>query len=881
MSELFLYRGRSSVLPNKMKQTQELVKNGHVTSGGGRAKVYGESYASGTIKGDAYIGGTSSGSGSFTNTKYHSPAASSSSAAKAAGNTAKAAEKTEQALDWIERKLEHLSLQFDDLDKKLSNSFKSYKYRVDYTSAALGKLQEQIKANTDGATRYMEEAEKVGLSSDYMNKVKYGLIDIETITDETLAENIEKFQQWYDKARECEYAITDLKIQISELWQGKFDLLSEDWQNTLDLAGHKLSTLENQLDIIENRGHFAGRGYYEEMVNEQQKTVNQIEQQYRDLVDMRQQALKNGDIDASSAAAKEMQKEIDEVALSWQEAQNSLLEYKNDFMTMDTEANEWANEQLNRINDEAEFIRSLMSLNENDYFNKDTGILTDQGRAAGALHAMDYNVYMAQADEYRKKVEELNAALTDEPTNKLLIDQRNEYLDKQREAIENAQEEKKNVHDLIENEYNRMLECLDKIIDKRREQLQTEKNLYDYERNISESTDTIAKLRKQLIALQNDDSEESKAKRQSLSDQLKDAERNLQDQEYNQYIEDQEKLLTEMREEYERVLMDRLDDFDALMREQIDYANENANKVGATITEATNSVGYTLSEEMNKLWNSTDSQFMNVLTSYTTDFAAQSTMANRYVKGIFDILKDVTESKVEVDVPTAQKPSNSGGNSKPNSSSNSKPNNSTSSSNSSNSNGNSSAKKSPVKGGKINAGSAPIYAGCRGEVGAYGTKQYFASDPIYIIEDIVGDYLKVRWHKSSAGQIAGWFKKSDVTAMNTGGYTGNSEGLAILHKKERVLSAEQTKAFEKLVDNILPYAALNSNKTFNALNGGKTTNINSQIELNFNLPNVQNANDFVNELKTNKQFEDLVQHITFNKMEGKSSLRKNFVRRGR
>lgn len=95
-------------------------------------------------------------------------------------------------------------------------------------------------------------------------------------------------------------------------------------------------------------------------------------------------------------------------------------------------------------------------------------------------------------------------------------------------------------------------------------------------------------------------------------------------------------------------------------------------------------------------------------------------------------------------------------------------------------------------GGKVNAGSAQIYD-YAGDTS--GERQYFSSDPVYKVLKDNGDWIQVRHHKLSSG-ITGWFKKSDVTAMNTGGYTGDWAGsygkLAFLHQKELVLNAQDT-----------------------------------------------------------------------------------------
>lgn len=52
-----------------------------------------------------------------------------------------------------------------------------------------------------------------------------------------------------------------------------------------------------------------------------------------------------------------------------------------------------------------------------------------------------------------------------------------------------------------------------------------------------------------------------------------------------------------------------------------------------------------------------------------------------------------------------------------------------------------------------------------------------------------------------------------VIPFSTGGYTGNDEGLAYLHKKERVLTAEQTESFDKFVNSYLPKIDARFNKT--------------------------------------------------------------------
>lgn len=96
--------------------------------------------------------------------------------------------------------------------------------------------------------------------------------------------------------------------------------------------------------------------------------------------------------------------------------------------------------------------------------------------------------------------------------------------------------------------------------------------------------------------------------------------------------------------------------------------------------------------------------------------------------------------------------------------------------------------KSITVGGKINAGSATIYANSSG---GGGGRQYFANDPIYVVLDEQNGYLKVRHHSSSSG-VTGWFRKSDVKAYAKGTTGVPSDQIAWLDElgEELVMHAD-------------------------------------------------------------------------------------------
>lgn len=852
------------------KQTMELFKNGYVTSGFGR----GRSFLNGTIGklnslfktgGKAYAYGSYGGGGHFyKNSQFYA----NKTAAVSQGSTksGKAADEFKETIDLIEIMIDRLERKINELDTIASSAYKKFSKRNTTLADEFSEVTKEIELQQKAYDAYVNKANSIGLDATWANRIRNGELRIQDITDEELKKKIDEFQEWYEKALDCKDAINDLNETLGDLVKQNFDNINDEFDYILDQIEHQNTMLENQLDIIENRGNFAGDAYFEALMKNEQDYVDELQKKYESLIAAREEAMNSGAIEEGSEAFYEMQASIDEVSEAYAEANNQLLEYKNNMYEMRWDVFDKTIEYLSDITEEAEFIRNLLSVNENDLFTKKTGRLNEKGMTSGALMAQDYNVQMGLADKYREKIEELNAELEKDPTNTILIDKKLEYVQAQREAIEAANDEKKAIQDLVSESYDRMLDVLQELIDKRKEALEAEKDLYDYQRDVEEQTKNITDLQKQLMALGGDTSEETRAKRQELQTSLKEAQSDLEETEYDQWLTDQEKMMDDLYSEYERILNERLDNIDGLLMDMIDYGNQNSETVVQTITDATTSVGYNITDGMNMIWNSTDSGLGKIMTDYSTNFNSQMTTINEYLKFIFKKMGGVVKEEVEQTKPKEpEKKPDTGGSSTTTTPTNPTPTQP--------------PKKQITVGGLINAGSARIYGNSAGQGG--GT-QYFASDPIYTVLSEQNGYVLTRWHKLSSG-YTGWFKKSDVTAMNTGGYTGNYEGMAMLHAKERVLNATQTAAFEKLVYDFLPKISdeigklnnLNNvtSAIYNRANNNNST-IENSIDLTLNLPNVKNGDDFIKTLQTDKNIQKIIRSFTIDEAMGKNSLRK-------
>lgn len=869
------------------KQSDEILKNGYVTSGGGRGKMA-KANGSAHANGNAYVNGTWGGGrwNIYTGASNRNPIISTASnvqqakqaAKQSAAAAAEDADKFLETMDWIEIKIKRLEDVISDLDAKASSAYRKFSDRNKSLGDEFTKVTEEIQLQKDAYNAYLQKANSIDLAEDYKNKVRNGMLSIEDITDETLKDKISEFQEWFDKAEDCKYALQDLEDKLGDIVKTKFDNINDEFSSQLEIIEHENKLLETQLDIIEGKGMFAGQAYFTNLMKNQEAYVEKLHDQYMSLSEAMYDALDSGKVQEGSSAYYEMIKEINGVSEAWLEAKKQLVDYKNEAYEMNWSIFEKGMEYFSDITDESEFLQNILRVGDNDIFVKETGRFNDKGNAINSLHAMNYGAYMAEADKYKEKVAELNAEIEKDPSNTKLIDKRNEYIKQQREMIQNANGEKRSIHDLVEESYNKMLDILQKLIDKRKDFLQNEKDLYQYSKDIEEQVKSITDIKKQLNALGGDDSEETQSKVQSLKDQLKKAETDLEGSEYNQYITDQEKLLDNLYTQYEEVLNTRLDNIDGLLTDAINHGNENAENVRQTITEASEKVGYDVSEGFNRIWNSTDNGVGHILSEYSTNFLSSMSTITEYLLYIFhkmggrtkeeaeqDRLKAEAERKRQEELRRQQEEAKKQQQAQQQQQAQAQKNNVTQDTIAGIAaaiwcEGNSGWGNDPFRSGKLTE-----------KIGAENARK-------------VQDYINAHGYNGDLyrywiNNLGGNASRFHYSAFKTGGYTGNNEGFAMLHAKERVLNATQTKAFETLVNNFLPDVSKELEKlrafSFDGVtNKSLNSNISNDISLNLNLPNVSNANDFVKAIQTNRTLQQVIKAITIDEAMGKNTLSK-------
>lgn len=865
------------------KQSEELLKNGYVTSGGGRGKALAEgtAFSRGTPSRRPTYGSSHSTRGNASGGARSSGSKSSGSNSSSNSNANKEAEKSEQTLDWIETALNRVERAISRLDKTATSTFKNWTKRGTALNDQINQTRREIDLQNQAYNRYMQQANSVGLDGGYAAKVRDGTIDIEKITDDDLNNKIQDYQNWYNKALDCLDAIDDLRESESKLYEQRFENVSTKYDGYLGVIQHEKDMLDEFVSQTETAGYITSGKYYDAMSANAKKQQEELKKQRDEMVAELNNAVNSGTIEKYSESWYNMVNSIDDVTKSIEECNTSLLEYQKNLRELDWQIFDLVQDKISKVADESEFLINLMG---NKKLYEDNGQLTDEGMASMGQYGVKYNVYMAQADKYAKKIKELQADLAKDPYNQDIANQLQEYVEAQQEAILNAEDMKNSIKDMVSDGIDKELDSLQKLIDKRNDALDAAKDLYDYQKKVKEQTKDIASLEKQMAAYQNDASEETKAKIQQIKVDLEEAKSDLEETEYEQYISDQQKMLDDLYTDYETILNQRLDDIDALMADMIAEINKNSSTIGATIESQADKVGYTLSESMNTIWLSGNGSISNVITTYGTKFDTALTTTNTAlgyintnIQNMIAQLNKIAGTKIKAAGASAatEKPKPTPAPA-PAPQPQQKP-----------------QPKQVTVGGMINAGGARIYADSYGNGGG---RQTFGSDPIYTVLQERNGYVLTRWHRLSSG-YTGWFKKSDISAYALGAKNIKNNEMAWtqengsemimrpsdgailtpLAKNDSVLTSAASSNIWNMANN--PSDFIKDNLDFDKINTGanvesKTTYTQNLDKIVFNLPNVKNYDELLKSMQHDKNFERLIMSMTIDPIVGKSSLAK-------
>lgn len=531
---------------------------------------------------------------------------------------------TKQDFNWVERLLSKISKAYNRLKNKVADTTRTWLNRNNALSDSMETLLSEINAQSDAYDFYMDRFNSYDLDGYYKDQIANGSFNIETVYDEDLKDAISDCQDLYDKAQDAADAVQSLNIEIRQLAKSRFDNIQSQFEEVLGKVNSIKDLYSKDNDLLEEQGWFASTLLNNSMMEQEKKNLEKLEQERDALTKALNSAMASGKIEAESEDWYSMQSAIDDCTSSIYDAKKALIEYDNAIRQINWDAFDRTRDDVSNLIDETQFLVDLL---KDEDITDDNGNINDNGKAAQALIAQKYQLYLNQAKAYKDEILKIDEELTKDPYDKELLDRKQELIKAQQDAINSSISEKEALKNLIQEGYDTFLDKLDEVIQKYKDLMSQQKDAYDYEKSIAEKTKALNVLEKQYSAVQGDNSEEGKKNIQQLKDQINTAKDDLKDTEYEKLISDTQAILDNLADTTKTWLDGRLDSFDITMQEIIDQSNENASNISQTITSTAENYGYKLSESMSSIWSINASNITNGINSVLGDFS------NKFVEG--------------------------------------------------------------------------------------------------------------------------------------------------------------------------------------------------------------------------------------------------------
>lgn len=789
---------------------------------------------------------------------------------------------------------------------------------TDYDNFVNGKqqkLKEEIALQQQAADAYMQEANAIGLAAEYRDKVMNGMMDIETITDETLKEQISDFQEYYDKATDAADAVEDLRGELASLAQTKFDMITKQFDEMAIEIDHTATRIGHIQSQMEAQGFFESYSLIEQLLFGDEEKLEQKQREAVALAHSIDDAVASGSIEYGSEQWWSMYDALQDVNDQVVELQANIAEFEKQMRQLDWSNFDYMREVISDIVDENNFYIEMLE-SDNPLFEKasvlgsdimvENGNWTDSAYAIQGLHVNNIDVLQDQAEEVGREIKDIEAQLAENPYDKDLLDRYRELRKQHQSYIKDIAKEKQAIKDLKKQGYEAFLNYLQKSIDKRKKALEAQKSLFDYQNTIEEQTKSVTDYRKQLAVLGNgSDTEENRARIQTLSENLKKAEKELQQTEYERWLSDQEQMMDDMYESFENLINLRLDDLDALIAEAIKQSKTNSGDISKTIETEAEEYGY---DPYNSPFGiNIDDRMSNVIGALDRVKLAIDDMwneAEKYANKQLDALDNLATTFVTHANSEEQTPVTVNVDTSDTSSTSTNPTNTTTDRGDDDRNG---RHKEQGTGfdknddgvhktqGPNNANSEQLeklqqdyndlerkYDNAMQMKNSYdgrAAKEANLSKRDELSKTAADYAAKAKEYSDAMDKLQkqiNALKKSNGKFAK-GGTIGKAikstgeDGIILARSGEEVLSLERVKQMQSLFKMMQPLAALGTNKTISNIGGSTTVN---GMNVSFELPNVTSYEDFVRQAKSDPTFEKMVQNMTIGTALGKSKLSK-------
>ncbi|MBU5332118.1 hypothetical protein KQI61_07895 [Anaerocolumna aminovalerica] len=456
-------------------------------------------------------------------------------------------------------------------------------------------ITDKLNAKLDNADSWQEQNKILKSITEYQKKSYYYQIQLAKTDEDRI-----KLQQ-------------ELKKLITENAKAEFLNIQDDYNNKLSLIDARQQRVQSKIDLTEAKGYQVGSAYYNELIALNKEEKDRLVNERNKLQSTLNNKVKSGEITKGTRDWNEMVTTIQSVGDAIDSVTQSTLDLNKSLQQLAWDRFDNLLIRFDGLISESDFLIDLMS---KETLIDDNGKYTDKGLATIGQHGINYNTYMAQAEEIAKELSKLDKNSLD----KDVQDRINELTQARYSSIKSANEEKQAIIDLVKDGVQAEINAFSELINKKKEALDAEKNLYEYQKSIAKSRKTITQIQKQINALQGDDSDEAKKKLRELKASLENAQSELNDTVYNKNIDDQKKYWDDELTKYKKTSEEYMKDNAKMFEDAMKEVNSSSTQISKTLTETANKVGYSISENIKNAWVSGKSAFSD----YSKEFVNKS-----------------------------------------------------------------------------------------------------------------------------------------------------------------------------------------------------------------------------------------------------------------
>ena len=228
-------------------------------------------------------------------------------------------------IDWIERRLKKFAQTTKEVFSSVSD-YISFSGKNNQLSKAIKSIGDEISANEQGYWAYINEANSLGLGADWINKIQNGNYSVQDISnlDDDLKDKISRYKDLYEKAIDCKNAIADLKKTEKEYAEQMLSNIDKYYDNRINRAKNNV----DYYNSLDTDTQFIGKNYgglvdnYNKQITEAQNKAKQLQETLNSL--MSQGLIKEGSdewfewvdkIDKCSVEVRELTKNIHALAV--------------------------------------------------------------------------------------------------------------------------------------------------------------------------------------------------------------------------------------------------------------------------------------------------------------------------------------------------------------------------------------------------------------------------------------------------------------------------------------------------------------------------------------------------------------------------------------